>query len=536
MANPPAADGDKPESREDRPDILLILNDDMGYSDLGCYGGEVETPNLDRLAEGGARFTQAYNTARCCPSRASLITGLHPHQTGVGHMISDWDLDGYRGDLNEHCVTIAEVLGESGYSTYMSGKWHVTRNMDPRGPVESWPCPRGFDRYWGMLTGAGNYFAPKYLTENNTRLETPGEGFYLTDEISDHAAQFVRRHDREQGDRPMLLYTAYTAPHWPLHALERDIAKYEGRFAAGWDVLREERLDRMRAMGLVEDRWDLSARDERVPPWDEAPFREWEQRRMEVYAAQIDCMDQGIGRILDALEETGRLDNTLVVFLADNGGCAEEIRLDYANSRSCTANTRRGEPVLFGNRPGVMPGSENTFQSYGIPWANLSNTPFRLYKKWAHEGGVATPLIVHWPRGLPCEGDLIHDPLQLPDIAATFYDAAGADYLVERHGVEVQPLEGHSLMRPLRGESFDREAVFVEHEGNCMVRAGQWKLVRRYPDRWELYDMAEDRTETNDLVSEAPAVATELEERWSNWARRCNVLPWNEANPRLREG
>ncbi len=517
-----------PVDSEDRPDILLILNDDMGYSDIGCYGGEVQTPNLDRLADGGTRFTQAYNTARCCPSRASLLTGLHPHQTGVGHMISDRDLDGYRGDLNDNCVTMAEVLGESGYATYMSGKWHVTRNMDPRGPVKSWPCQRGFDRYWGMLTGAGNYFAPKFLNENNTRLETPGEGFYFTDEISDHAADFVHRHDRERGDEPMFLYTAYTAPHWPLHALPEDIAEYEGRFAAGWDTLRAERLDRMRAMGLLEERWDLTERDERVPPWDEAAFKEWEQRRMEVYAAQIDSMDQGIGRILDALEETGRLDNTLVLFLADNGGCAEEIRDDYSNRRSSTELTRRGEPVLFGNRPGVMPGSENTFQSYGVPWANLSNTPFRLYKHWTHEGGIATPLIVHWPEGLAGAPDLCHDPVQLPDIAATFYDVAGAEYPSERHGEPVQDLEGFSMLRPLRGESFERDAVFVEHEGNCAIRAGRWKLVRRHPGPWELYDMIEDRSETHDLATDNPALVDELSERWWNWADRCNVLPWEE--------
>lgn len=525
-----------PERSDSRPDILLILNDDMGYSDIGCYGGEVQTPNLDRLAEGGARFTQAYNTARCCPSRASLITGLHPHQTGVGHMIADWDLDGYRGDLNDRCVTIAEVLSAAGYSTYMSGKWHVTRNMDPRGPVGSWPCQRGFDRYWGMLTGAGNYFAPKFLNENNTRLQTPGEGFYLTDEISDHAAEFVRRHGRERGEAPMFLYTAYTAPHWPLHALPEDIATYEGRFAAGWDRLREERLDRMRAMGLIEEHWALSARDERVPAWDEAPFREWEQRRMEVYAAQIDRMDQGIGRILSALEETGRLENTLVVFLADNGGCAEEIAETYANRRSSTELTRRGEPVLFGNRPGVMPGGENTFQSYGVPWANLSNTPFRLYKRYAHEGGIATPLIVHWPEGFRMRGELVHDPVQLPDIAPTFYEAAGAEYPAERYGEPVQDLEGYSLLTPLRGESFDREAVFVEHEGNCAVRMGPWKLVRRYPGEWELYDVAEDRTETDDLAAQKPALVDELSERWWEWAERCGVLAWEEANPRLREG
>jgi len=519
----------------ERPDILLILNDDMGYSDLGCYGGEVHTPNLDRLGEEGTRCTAAYNTARCCPSRASLITGLHPHQTGVGHMIADWDADGYRGDLNDRCATIAEVLGAAGYATAMSGKWHVTRNMEPDGPMGSWPCQRGFERYWGMLTGAANYYAPKTLTEGNRRLEVPRDQFYLTDEISDHAAEFVRAHHRTQADRPLFLYTAYTAPHWPLHAPQEDIARYASRFAAGWDVLREERFDRMLAMGLMDPRWRLSVRDPDEPAWADAPHRRWEQRRMEVYAAQIDRMDQGIGRILAALRATGRLDNTLVIFLADNGGCAETIGRNYGGRRSSTLFTREGRPVLFGNRPDVLPGDEGSFQSYGRAWANLSNTPFRLYKRWAHEGGIATPLIVHWPQGL-AGGGLVHDPVQLPDIAATCYEVAGAQYPAERQGTPVQPLEGHSLLGALRGGSCDREAVFVEHEGNCAVRRGQWKLVRRWPGSWELYDVDADRTETTDLAAANPGVAAELADRWQDWAERCNVLPWEQANPRLRGG
>ncbi len=521
---------------DDRPDILLILNDDMGYSDLGCYGGEVRTPNLDRLAEGGTRFTAAYTTARCCPSRASLLTGLHPHQAGVGHMIADWGEDGYRGDLNDRSVTIAEVLGAAGYATAMSGKWHVTRNMEPDGPKDSWPCRRGFERYWGTLTGAANYFAPQYLTEGDVRLDEPEGDFYFTDAISDHATEFVRSHHHTDPDRPLFLYTAYTAPHWPLHALPEDIARYEGRFADGWDTLREERFDRMLAIGLMDRRWRLSDRDPEEPAWSETPHHLWEQRRMEVYAAQIDRMDQGIGRILDALQETGRLDNTLVVFLSDNGGCAEVINDGYSNRRSSTELTRDGCQVIFGNRPELVPGGEGTYQSYGRAWANLSNTPFRLYKHWTHEGGIATPLIVHWPNGLPERGQLVHDAVQLPDITATCYDAAGANYLTERAGVPVQPLEGHSFLDLMRGGSFDREAVFVEHEGNCAVRRGQWKLVRRWPGPWELYDMQGDRTETGNLAAGNPGVVAELADRWQGWARRCNVLPWDEANPRLRDG
>ena len=282
-----------------RPNILIILNDDMGYSDLGCYGGEVETPHLDRLAAQGLRFTQFYNTARCCPTRASLLTGLHPHQANVGHMTNDLEFDGYRGDLNFRSVTIAEVLKAAGYATYMSGKWHVSKHLGPEGPKHSWPRQRGFDRYFGIITGSASYWNPNTLTRENTQVsvdEYP-EDFFLTDAISDHAADYIREHGDKNPDQPFFLYAAYTAPHWPLHAHEEDIEKYKGRFATGWDRLREERIERLQKMGILKDTWALSEHDGSQVPWEEAEDKEWQQRRMEVYAAQIDRMDQGIGRI-----------------------------------------------------------------------------------------------------------------------------------------------------------------------------------------------------------------------------------------------
>ena len=326
-----------------KPNILLILNDDMGYSDLGCYGGEIHSPNLDRLANGGLRFTQFYNTARCCPSRASMLTGLHPHQTGVGHMMADDGLEGYRGDLNDRCVTIAEALKPAGYRTYMSGKWHISRHADPDGPKHSWPRQRGFDRYFGIITGAANYWKPNTLTRDNEHIphdELP-EGFFLTDAISDEASTFIRDHAEATSDQPFFTYVAYTSPHWPLHAHEEDIGRYEGRFTAGWDQLREERLQRMREMGILDESWALTDRDPTQPPWEEAEHKAWNQRRMEVYAAQIDRMDQGIGRIITALEETGQLENTLILFLADNGGCAEELRRPATSRRSRVVAKRR---------------------------------------------------------------------------------------------------------------------------------------------------------------------------------------------------
>ena len=529
------------------PNIILILNDDMGYSDLGCYGGEARTPNLDKLASGGLRFTQLYNTARCCPSRASLLTGLHPHQTGVGHMMGDDDLDGYRGDLNNRCVTIAEVLKSVGYGTYMSGKWHISRHTNPDGPKHSWPCQRGFDRFYGIITGAANYWKPNTLARDNDAITHDEllEGFFLTDAISDEAAAFIRNHVKKTPDKPFFTYVAYTAPHWPLHAHEEDIAQYKGRFAAGWDILREERLERMRAMGILDEGWALSPRDASQLPWDEARNKEWNQRRMEVYAAQIDRMDQGIGRIVKSLEETGQLDNTLILFLSDNGGCAEELRGPARRSGGSqieTATTHDGKPVYRGNDPSIMPGPEMTYQSYGVPWANLSNTPFREYKHWVHEGGIATPLIVHWPDSIKTGGELRHQPGQLPDIMATCLEISNmcfrrnsalatktnAKYPDKYNGNRILPLEGKSLVPIFDGKNNGKEALYWEHEGNKAVRRGKWKVVTKYPGPWELYDMEIDRTELNDLSAKYPEIVKELSGLYQDWADRCFVEPWQK--------
>ncbi len=511
-----------------RPNIILILNDDMGFSDLGCYGGEVHTPYLDSLAAGGVRFTQAYNTARCCPSRASLLTGLHPHQTGVGHMTGDDGLDGYRGDLNDRCVTIAEALRPCGYRTYMSGKWHISR--DTRNPQPSWPMQRGFDRFYGTITGCGNYFAPITLREGNEPVEPPREGgYYYTDAISGRAVDFLRDHARRNDDTPFFLYLAYTAPHWPLHAPSETIARYEHRFDVGWDVLRQQRLDRMIRMGIVDGQWALSPRDPTQPPWDAAEHKAWQARRMEVYAAQIDRMDQGIGRVVEQLRACGQLNNTLILFLADNGGCAEElIGWQWLSHNLIRPETCDRRPIRIGNDPSLMPGGEETYQSYGVPWANVSNTPFRLYKHWVHEGGIATPLIAHWPAGFGARGELRHQPVQLPDVMATCLDVAGAEYPSEHNGKAVLPLEGYSFRSCLDNATSERKALFWEHEGNCAVRRGNWKLVRRYPGSWELYDMVADRTELHDLAAGSPTVVAELASMWQSWADRCNVLPWDQ--------
>ena len=511
------------------PNILLILNDDMGYSDIGCYGGEVQTPNLDRLADGGIRFTQFYNTARCCPTRASILTGLHPHQASVGHMMDNSKYEGYRGDLNHRSVTIAEALRTNGYATYMSGKWHVTRHTDPEGDTHSWPCQRGFDEFFGIITGAANYWKPQTLTRNNepVSLDDLPEEFFLTDAISDQAAEFIHTHADEKSDRPFFLYTAYTAPHWPLHAHDEDIDRYKGRFSAGWDKLREERLERLHATGILDSRWGLSDRDASQVAWEEAEDKAWQERRMEVYAAPIDRMDQGIGRILDALEETGQMEDTLIVFLADNGGCAEELGPRMNNPQIAPPTTRDGRPVQRGNDPTIMPGKEETYQSYGIPWANLSNTPFREYKHWVHEGGISTPLIAHWPARITDHGALRHQPGQLTDVIATFLDVTGTEYPETYAQNDILPLEGTSLQPIFDDKPNGKEALIWEHEGNRAIRQGKWKLVCKYPGDWELYDLDADRSELIDLAGQEPDRVAAMAARHDAWQERCDVEPWD---------
>ena len=517
---------------EQKPNVVIILNDDMGFSDIGCYGGEIDTPNLDRLAANGLRYSQFYNTARCSPSRASLLTGLHPHQTGIGILTYSTGPEGYAGDLNRRCVTIPEVLREQGYRTYLSGKWHIASSL--KEPSDAWPLQRGFDRFYGTIIGAGSFYNPNTLTRGNDNVEHEAEqdpDFFYTDAISDQAAAFVREHRDESPDAPFFMYVAYTAPHWPLHAHEEDIAKYKGRFDAGWDVLREERLDRLVKAGIIHPSWQLTDRDPTQPPWTEAERRDWLLRCMEVYAAQIDRMDQGIGRILTALEETGQLDNTLVLFLSDNGACAEDIPTGVTARELvdelmiAKATTRRGEPVRFGNDPDIVPGGEDTYQSYGTAWANLSNTPFRLYKHWIHEGGIATPLIAHWPQGIREGGALRHNPGQLPDIMATILEVTGAAYPSTYRGYDILPCEGESFAPSFDKAGQERGPMFWEHEGNAAVRVGKWKLVRKYPGPWELYDMDLDRTEMHDLATQHPERVREMAGQYEAWAQRCGVIP-----------
>ena len=480
-----------------RPNIVLIMADDMGFSDLGCYGSEIATPNLDRLAAGGLRFTQFYNTSRCCPTRASLLTGLYPHQAGMGGMVDKRCMrpaGPYMGYLNDRCVTIAEVLKPAGYHVLMSGKWHVGE-CQPH-----WPTDRGFDRYFGLISGASNYFRldpGRKMAMDDKPYDPEGEKFYMTDAFTDYAIRFL---DGTKGTgRPFFLYLAFTCPHWPLHAWPEDIAKYRAKYMGGWEALRKTRHKRMIQLGLVDPTWRLSPLD--APPWDAVEDKEGANLKMAVYAAQIDRMDQNIGRLLAKLKELGVQNNTLILFLADNGGCHEEIR--------------RGDKS-------VPPGPKEGFHSYGRNWANASNTPFRRYKHWVHEGGIATPLIAWWPDVIKHPGAITSQVGHVIDLMTTCADVAGGEYPATRNGRNIVPLEGKSLLPIFRGHQREpHEALYWEHEGNRAVRQGKWKLVAVKGGPWELYDVETDRTELNDLSRRNPEKAAELAALYDRWAQKC---------------
>jgi arylsulfatase len=509
-----------------KPDVVIILADDMGFSDLGCYGSEIATPHLDRLASRGLRFTQFYNCARCCPTRAALLTGLYPHQAGVGHMVQDLGRPGYRGNLNDRCVTLAEVLRPAGYHTLLAGKWHVTPFGDS---LANWPLQRGFERFYGLIGSVRSYYDPPTLTRDNQPTRAEGKDYYLTDAITDQALAYLDEHGRKP--EPFLLYVAYTAPHWPLHARPEDVARCRARYRDGWDALRRQRHRRQLDMGLVEARWPLTPRDADAPAWAEEKHKEWQVERMAVYAAMIEAMDRGIGKLVEKLEKDGRLENTLLFFLSDNGGCAEEIPPDW-RGKMFPKETRDGRPTRVGNDPAVRPGPADVFQSYGLPWANASNTPFRLYKHWVHEGGISTPLIVHWPAQVK-KAALTHQPGHVIDLMATCLDAAGVEYPRTFQGRALTPLEGKSLLPIVRGQTRPGHAVLCwEHEGNRAVRQGKWKLVARFQADWELFNLDADRTETNNLAGKHPDKVKELAREYGRWARRCGVVLWETLSPK----
>ena len=507
-----------------QPDIVIILADDAGYSDFGCYGGEIETPALDQLAANGLRFSQFYNTGRCCPSRAALLTGIYQHQAGMGHMARDRGIPSYRGTILPHVPTLAEHLKKGGYRTMMTGKWHLGTD-----PAQS-PVARGFDRFYGTRNFIDSYFTvlkhcPVFLddrvvlpgTETPVNHLHPDEEWYTTDVFTDYALHFMDESFKQHAEQPLFLYLAYNAPHFPLHAREEDTRKYRGRFRdVGWDKLRQRRYERMVKMGLIKKQWALSPLD--VPGWKtyEPKLRDELDFKMALYSAIIDRMDRNIGRVVEKLRSAGRLDNTLILFMVDNGVPGTGVhdwRGLFAKSGK-HPETRVDNYSEWAKRGGWS-------SSSGRGWANLSNTPFRMYKRYTHEGGVATPLIVHWPKGVRARGELRHAPGHLIDIAPTCLAAAG---------LTPKGMEGESLLPVFARDRKQERTLFWEHEGNRAVRRGSYKLVALHDSPWELYDMDRDRSELNDLSSAMPVKLRELERAYEAWASRVGAKPWAEVN------
>lgn len=541
-----------------RPNVILILADDMGFSDAGCYGGEIKTPNIDALAKQGTRFTQFYNMARCCPTRATLMTGLYPHQAGMGDMNQDRGTPAYQGELNDKCITVAENLRQAGYHTGMVGKWHLVHTNiasvlrpkqkamlafeddTPISPSKAnWPVNRGFEDHWGTIPGVDSFWDPYGLVHNETVItpEPTGEHkkFYYTDFITDKAIEMVKTYGKEStaSDKPFYMYVAYTAPHWPMHAREEDIAKYAETYKAGWDKIREQRFARQVTMGLVDEKWSISPRafnnglndrDSAVGPWEEAAAKDWQARRMAVYAAMISVMDDGIGKIMAQLKASGVDDNTIVMFMSDNGACQENVNPGWYD---IPARKRDGRKIAVGNDSAIMPGDEDSYQSYGPAWANASNTPFRKFKHFTEEGGISAPFIARWPGKI--QADRIEKTTvgHIIDVVPTILAAAGASHPDSFKDKPVLPLEGQSLLQVLtEGKPLEKRGLlFWEHEGNRAVRDGDFKLVSPRGEAWKLFNVLEDRTELHDLTAKMPEKAKELADAFEAWGKRVGAYP-----------
>ena len=504
-----------------RPNVLLILADDVGWSDLGCFGGEIRTPALDALASGGLSFTQFYNSARCSPTRASLLTGLSPHQAGVANI---------GPALSPHSVTLAEVLNDAGYTTSMVGKWHLTERNTP--------VDRGFGEFYGMLGGFDSYWEenPAYtrLPASRSKRGYKAGEFYATDVFGDYSIDFID--EGQKSGKPWFQYLAFTAAHFPLHAPEKDIAKYEALYAQGWDKIRAARLEKQKKLGLVPQNLALTPRsvvpknfinvqtgwaDKDNPAWDSLPAdrRADLARRMATYAATIDVMDQNIGRIVAHLKATDQLDNTLIFFLSDNGACAEWDPFGFDELDSPKNILHTGADLKKIGAPG-------SYVSYGSGWANASNTPWRLYKHYAQEGGIRTPLLVHWPEGLKTKsGARTDEPGFVADFMPTLLQLCGATYPTQRNGQSILPFQGQSLVPFFSGQNLPPRVLCMEHEGNRMVREDKWKLVALSDKPWELYDLASDPSEMNDLSNAQPQRVRKMDADWENWAQNSMVKP-----------
>lgn len=521
------------QAEDRRPNIMVIMVDDMGYSDLGCFGGEIHTPNLDGLANNGMRFTQFFNAGRSCPSRAALMTGLYAQQAGIMAMGQS---------LNTECVTIPEVLKTDGYHTAMTGKWHLsltqgignnadqmawlshqnTFNNRPFAPIETYPCNRGFDEHWGTIWGVVNHFDPFSLVHNEEPIYTDAipSDFYSTDFITDKTIDLID--DLSAKEEPFFMYVAYNAPHWPLHAKPEDIKKYDGMYDEGWDVMREKRYARMVELGLISPEQTPVSRNESGRLWENETDKEFQAANMEVHAAMIDCVDQGVGRIIQKLKETGEYDNTIIIFSSDNGASSENYGIGEFDRHD---RTRDGQMVTHDSR---TPGDQLSYNYLGTGWAGAINTPFRYWKAESFHGGIAAPTIVHWPAGMKSgKGSIVNEPCHFIDIMPTCIALAGAEYPSTYNGHSIKPLaaEGRSLLPLISGEGEwnGERTLFWEHENGRAVRVGNWKMTSLRNGGWQLFDLSTDYSETNNVAAEYPDKVREMKTLWNNWAKSVGL-------------
>lgn len=530
------------ETEDSRPNIVIIMADDMGYSDLGCFGGEIDTPNLDGLAENGIRLSTFYNTARCCPSRASMLTGLDPHQSGVGRMTKDSHLPAYRGTLNKSSVTIAEVLKESGYQTGMVGKWHLSvtkslekdkqlkwlshqENYDLFSDTLTYPTHRGFDKFYGNIWGVVDYFDPFSLVNGTKQVMFVNEDYYHTNAIGDSAVAYVEKFSKNK--EPFFLYVAHCAPHWPLHAPEKEIEKYKDVYKKGWREIRNKRYQRLIKKGIIRTNNAELPKFMFPERWEENPDKEWDARAMAVHAAMVDVMDQSIGKLIDELEVTGELENTVIFFFSDNGASPEVVET-YEPGFDRAGSTRDGRKVVFPKKKDSMPGLETVHSSIGSVWAHVVNTPYRFWKAKIFGGGINSPFIAYWPKGVKEKGIIKDNPAHVMDIMATCVELANAKYPKNYQGNVITPTLGKSMLPILLRESDEatQEVYFWEHYGKAALVNNNWKLVKLEKDSpWELYDLAKDKTEIHNVAEKNPEVVQKLAVQWDLLADKYQVYP-----------
>jgi arylsulfatase len=508
---------------ESRPNIMVIMVDDLGFSDPGCFGGEIETPNIDALAKDGLRFTQFYNAARCCPTRASMLTGCYQHKVGLARN---------GNNLSHNAVTIAEALKTVGYQTGMMGKWHLSRtkarkheeqlkwlshqqDFGPFSPLETYPSNRGFDEFYGVVWGVVNFFDPFSLVHNEKQIKEVPKDFYITDFINDKAVDLIDSYSKKEA--PFFLYVAHTAPHWPLHALPKDIAKYKDKYHIGWDKVRQDRYNRLIETGMFEKSNTPYVPNTTGKRWESLSAEEkaYEAEIMAVHAAMVDCVDQGIGRIINKLKETGEFENTLILFFSDNGASPER---GYTPGFDRNGHKRDGTPVDYKAKTNL--GSEDTYPFLGRSWSSAVNSPFRYWKKESYEGGCHTPMVAHWPKGLKTKkGSFTHQIAHVIDVMPTCLELAKAEYPKEYKGNKIVPMDGKSLMPIFNDkERESHQVLFFEHSGGRAVRMGDWKISALPGKGFELFNIGKDRTESTNLADQYPEKLKAMTKAWEEWA------------------